>query len=87
MPGWSYGRDNEADNSITIQVLTEEIVTGRADRGYVPAYIAHQSCQGTRPASSFLQGKLRLSNDLTEESSKISFSGIDYLIPIGGDDT
>jgi 6-phosphofructokinase 1 len=84
-------RDPGADNGENYQVLTEEIVdrTGRTGGTFlhtsrtnpskvkavdVPAHLKHQYAKPT--------------NDLTTEVLKnLDFLGIDYLIPIGGDDT
>ena len=84
-------RDPEADNSNNYQVLTEEIVNRAGRTG---GTFLHTS--RTRPSSvkkSDLPEHLRDSyteerNDLTPEVLKnLDFLGIDYLIPIGGDDT
>jgi len=77
-------RDNEADNSNNFQVLTEEIVNGRADAGTF-CITSRTICQGERDRlPSLLQEKYTADvNDLTEEwySQNIDFLGIDYLIP------
>jgi 6-phosphofructokinase 1 len=93
--GWlgisSIIRDKEADNSDWYQVLTEEIVNKAGRTG---GTFLHTS--RTRP-SSMAKGDVPLhlqdtynaeKNDLTPEVIKnLEFLGIDYLIPIGGDDT
>lgn len=84
-------RDPEADNSMNYQVLTEEIVNRAGRTG---GTFLHTS--RTRPSNvkktdlpehlrdSYLEDR----NDLTPEILKnLDFLGIDYLIPIGGDDT
>lgn len=83
--------DKDADNSAHVQVLTEGIV----DRaGRTGGTFLHTS--RTRPShlpKSILPPHLRDKykddiNDVTEEVLKnLEFLGIDYLIPIGGDDT
>lgn len=83
--------DKEADNRSCVQLLTEDIV----DRaGRTGGTFLHTS--RTRPSQlpqSILPEHLRSKytneiNDVTENVLKnLEFLGIDYLIPIGGDDT
>jgi len=93
--GWlgisSIIRDKEADNSEWYQVLTEEVVNKAGRTG---GTFLHTS--RTRPSSmakSDVPEHLREiytaeKNDLTPEVIKnLDYLGIDYLIPIGGDDT
>ncbi len=84
-------RDPEADNSSSYQVLTEEIVNRAGRTG---GTFLHTS--RTRPSHvkrSDLPEHLKDTykddiSDLTQEVLKnLDFLGIDYLIPIGGDDT
>jgi 6-phosphofructokinase len=84
-------REKDADNSNNFQILTEEVVNRAGRTG---GTFLHTS--RTNPAKvrrdrlpPMLQEKYTDDvNDLTEEVLKnISFLGIDYLIPIGGDDT
>ena len=84
-------RDPQADNSNNFQVLTEEIVNRAGRTG---GTFLHTS--RTNPAKvkqdrlpPHLQEKYTGEvNDITEEVLKnIDFLGLDYLIPIGGDDT
>jgi ATP-dependent phosphofructokinase / diphosphate-dependent phosphofructokinase len=84
-------RDKNADNSDNYQVLTEEIVNRAGRTG---GTFLHTS--RTRPShvkKSALPAHLKDtytndSNDLTPEVIKnLEWLGIDYLIPIGGDDT
>jgi 6-phosphofructokinase 1 len=84
-------RDPEADNSSHYQVLTEEVVNRAGRTG---GTFLHTS--RTRPSHvkrSDLPEHLRDAyteerNDLTPEVLKnLDYLGIDYLIPIGGDDT
>ncbi len=93
--GWlgaiSIIRDEKADNSSNFQILTEEVVNkaGRTGGTFI-----HTS--RTRPSNvpkGNVPEHLRETyaddeNDLTPEVLKnLEFLGIDYLIPIGGDDT
>ncbi|GAB4444017.1 MAG: 6-phosphofructokinase [Anaerolineae bacterium] len=93
--GWlgisSIIRDKAADNSEWYQVLTEEVVNKAGRTG---GTFLHTS--RTRPSSmakSDVPAHLRETytaekNDLTPEVIKnLDYLGIDYLIPIGGDDT
>ncbi len=84
-------RDPEADNSNNYQILTEDIVNRAGRTG---GTFLHTS--RTRPShvkKSDVPEHLRDVytedvNDLTPEVLKnLDFLGIDYLIPIGGDDT
>lgn len=84
-------RDQKADNSNNFQVLTEEVVNRAGRTG---GTFLHTS--RTRPSSvkqsqipSHLKDKYTAEkNDLTDEVLKnLDYLGIDYLIPIGGDDT
>jgi len=93
--GWagilSIERDKKADNSDHFQVLTEEIVNKAGRTG---GTFLHTS--RTRPSHVPKTGvPLHLQdtytediNDMTPEIIKnLEFLGVDYLIPIGGDDT
>ena len=84
-------RDPKADNSHNRQILTEEVVnkagrtggtflhTSRTRPTHVPKNAVPEHIQ-----SSYNQDV----NDLTPEVIKnLDFLGVDYLIPIGGDDT
>jgi 6-phosphofructokinase 1 len=84
-------RDKNADNSANYQFLTEEIVNRAGRTG---GTFLHTS--RTRPSSvkkSSVPEHLKdqyaeESNDLTPEVLKnLDFLGVDYMIPIGGDDT
>ncbi len=84
-------RDKEADNSNNFQILTEDVVNRAGRTG---GTFLHTS--RTNPAKikrdrlpPALQEKYTADvNDLTPEVlQNIDFLGIDYLIPIGGDDT
>lgn len=93
--GWAGAmgivRDDGADNSTNYQILTEEMVNKAARTG---GTFLHTS--RTRPnhvAKEDVPAHLQDTytddeNDLTPEVLKnLDFLGIDYLIPIGGDDT
>lgn len=84
-------RDPKADNSKNFQVLTEEIVNRAGRTG---GTFLHTS--RTRPSqvrNVFVPDHLKDAyseelNDLTPEVIKnLDWLGVDYLIPIGGDDT
>ena len=93
--GWAGAvgivRDKSADNSENYQVLTEEIVnkagrtggtflhTSRTRPSHIPADRVPVHLQDVYTNDM---------NDLTPEVLKnLAFLGVDYLIPIGGDDT
>jgi 6-phosphofructokinase len=93
--GWlgaiNIKRDKNVDNSEWFQVLTEEIVnkagrtggtfihTSRTRPSHVPQAVVPEHLRDTYNEEM---------NDLTPEVLKnLDFLGIDYLIPIGGDDT
>ncbi|MFN8210796.1 MAG: 6-phosphofructokinase [Bacteroidales bacterium] len=84
-------RDSKADNSNCFQVLTDDIVnkagrtggtflhTSRTRPSHVPKADVPEHLRGTYNAEK---------NDLTPEIIKnLEWLGVDYLIPIGGDDT
>jgi len=84
-------RDKKADNSENYQILTEEIVNRAGRTG---GTFLHSS--RTRPShvsknkvpEQYKDTYKDETNDLTPEVIKnLDFLGIDYLIPIGGDDT
>ncbi len=93
--GWAGAieitRDKDADNSNNYLVLTEEIVNraGRTGGTFLhtsrtrPSHVARENV----PAH-LKDAYDRDMNDLTPEVLKnLGYLGIDYLIPIGGDDT
>ncbi len=84
-------RDKKADNSKNFQELTEEVV-GRAGR--TGGTFLHTSrtnpakIKGDRLPEHLREVYTDEVNDITPEIMKnLDFLGIDYLIPIGGDDT
>jgi 6-phosphofructokinase len=93
--GWAglmdITRDEEADNSNNYQVLTEEIVNraGRTGGTFLHTSRTNPSKVRRDRLLPDLQEKYTADiNDLTPEVLKnIDFLGLDYLIPIGGDDT
>src|SRR5262245_5824576 len=84
-------RDPQADNSNNFQVLTEEIVNKAGRTGGTFLHTSRTNPSRVRPdrLPPALQEKYKDEvNDLTPEVLKnIDFLGLDYLIPIGGDDT
>ncbi|MCK4921135.1 MAG: ATP-dependent 6-phosphofructokinase [Bacteroidales bacterium] len=84
-------RDKEADNSDNYIHLTEEIVnkSGRTGGTFLHTSRTRASHVPKEYVPDHLKDKYKKKiNDLTEEVIKnIEFLGIDYIIPIGGDDT
>jgi 6-phosphofructokinase len=84
-------RDKDADNSNNFQLLTEEVVNraGRTGGTFLHTSRTNPSRVKRDRLPPDLQEKYTDDvNDLTGEVLKnIDFLGIDYLIPIGGDDT
>jgi 6-phosphofructokinase 1 len=93
--GWlgtiSILRDEDADNSENFQILTEEIVNRAGRTGGTFLHTSRTNPSAVKKAdvpdalrATYNQDK----NDLTSEVVKnLDWLGIDYLIPIGGDDT
>ncbi len=84
-------RDPEADNSDNYQVLTEEIVNraGRTGGTFLHTSRTRPSSMKKSDVPEHLKAAYNAeSNDLTPEILKnLAYLGVDYLIPIGGDDT
>ncbi len=84
-------RDKNADNSNNYQVLTEEFVrrAGRTGGTFLHTSRTNPQKMKAGDVPEPYRGKYNAErNDLTEEVLKnLDFLGIDYLIPIGGDDT
>lgn len=84
-------RDQKADNSYNFQVLTEEIVNkaGRTGGTFLHTSRTNPSKVKRDRLPPYLQEKYSSEiNDLTPEVlQNLDFLGIDYLVPIGGDDT
>lgn len=84
-------RDKEADNSDNYQLLTEEIVNkaGRTGGTFIHTSRTNPGKVKKSDVPEHLKDQYNEEvNDLTPEVLKnIDFLGIDYLIPIGGDDT
>ncbi len=84
-------RDQGADNSNNYQVLTEEIVNRAGRTGGTFLHTSRTNpakVRRDRLPSDLREKYAQDANDLTEEVLKnLDFLGIDYLIPIGGDDT
>ena len=84
-------RDKNADNSEHFIVLTEQIVNkaGRTGGTFLHTSRVNPSKVKKNDVPKHLQSTYNKEvNDLTKEVlANLSFLGIDYLIPIGGDDT
>ena len=84
-------RDKDADNSNNFQPLTEEVVNraGRTGGTFLHTSRTNPSKLKQDRVPEHLKDKYKENvNDVTEEVLKnIDFMGLDYLIPIGGDDT
>ncbi len=84
-------RDNEADNSENYQILTEEIVnrTGRSGGTFLHTSRTNPAFVKQSDVPVHLREKYNADmNDLTPEVlENLAFLDVDYLIPIGGDDT
>ncbi len=84
-------RDKNADNSNNYMVLTEEIVNraGRTGGTFLHTSRTNPPKVKRENVPAHLRDKYTEErNDLTEEVLKnLDFLGVDYLIPIGGDDT
>ena len=84
-------RDKDYDNSNNFQVLTEEVVNraGRTGGTFLHTSRTNPSKVKKDSVPAHLQDKYNADkNDLTAEALKnLDWLGIDYLIPIGGDDT
>lgn len=84
-------RDKNADNSDNFQILTEEIVNraGRTGGTFLHTSRTNPARVKKTDVPPHLQDRYTAErNDLTEEVLKnLDFLGVDYLIPIGGDDT
>jgi 6-phosphofructokinase 1 len=93
--GWAGAidilRSKKADNSTNYQILTEEVVNkaGRTGGTFLHTSRTNPSQVKKREVPEHLQDKYsEETNDLTPEVLKnLGYLGIDYLIPIGGDDT
>lgn len=84
-------RDKDYDNSNNFQVLTEEVVNraGRTGGTFLHTSRTNPSKVKKDSVPAHLQDKYQADkNDLTPEALKnLDWLGVDYLIPIGGDDT
>ena len=84
-------RDKKFDNSNNYQILTEEVVNkaGRTGGTFLHSSRTRPSHVAKANVPQHLQETYNdETNDLTPEVLKnLDFLGIDYLIPIGGDDT
>ncbi len=84
-------RDPKADNSSNFQVLTDDIVNkaGRTGGTFLHTSRTRPSHMAKANVPEHLQSTYNAEiNDLTPEIIKnLEWLGVDYLIPIGGDDT
>jgi ATP-dependent phosphofructokinase / diphosphate-dependent phosphofructokinase len=84
-------RDQKADNSNNFQILTDDIVNkaGRTGGTFLHTSRTRPSHMSKGNVPEHLQGSYKEEiNDLTPEIIKnLEWLGVDYLIPIGGDDT
>ncbi|NJM15395.1 MAG: phosphofructokinase [Bacteroidales bacterium] len=85
-------RDKKADNSDKYIVLTEELANKngphRRNLFCTPREPGQAMCQKKKCREQYLDKYTEDVNDLTPEIIKnLEYLGIDYLIPIGGDDT
>jgi len=84
-------RDEQADNSYNYQILTAEIVnkSGRTGGTFLHSSRTRPSAVSRGDVPDHLKDQYNGDeNDLTPEVIKnLDYLGIDYLIPIGGDDT
>jgi len=84
-------RQKDADNSNNFQYLTEEVVNRAGRTGGTFLHTSRTNPSKMKKADVPLQYQDKYAeerNDLTAEVLKnIDYLGIDYLIPIGGDDT
>jgi len=84
-------RQKDADNSDNFEFLTEEVVNkiGRSGGTYLHSSRTKPSNVKKENVPDHLKDKYNKDvNDLTPEVLKnLDFLGVDYLIPIGGDDT
>jgi len=93
--GWAGAidiiRDKKADNSNNYQILTEEIVNkaGRTGGTFLHTSRTLPSHVSPMTVPAHLQDTYNAEiNDLTPEVIRnLDYLGVDYLIPIGGDDT
>ena len=83
--------DKDADNSANVQVLTEELVNKVGRTGGTFLHSSRTRPSHLPKASVPAHLRDRYSDDVNDITDAIienlSFLGIDYLIPIGGDDT
>jgi ATP-dependent phosphofructokinase / diphosphate-dependent phosphofructokinase len=84
-------RDNKADNSSSYSILTDDVVNkaGRTGGTFLHTSRTRPSHVAKDDVPEHLKDKYNADkNDLTPEIIKnLDWLGVDYLIPIGGDDT
>jgi 6-phosphofructokinase len=84
-------REKDADNSDNFEILSEEVVNRKGRTGGTFLHTSRTNAARVKRENipAHLRDKYKEDrNDLTQEVLKnLDFLGIDYLIPIGGDDT
>jgi 6-phosphofructokinase 1 len=93
--GWAGAleiiRDEKADNSDNYQILSEDIVNkaGRTGGTFLHSSRTHPGHVAKENVPDHLKAEYNAEkNDMTPEVIRnLDFLGVDYLIPIGGDDT
>lgn len=84
-------RDKKADNQFNFEILTEELVNKMGRTGGTFLHTSRTRPSNVKKADVPIHLREQYSeevNDLTPEVIKnLEYLGIDYLIPIGGDDT
>ena len=93
--GWlgsiSIVRDEQADNSDNFQILTEEIVNRAGRTGGTFLHTSRTNPSAVKKEEvpeALLAAYTQDKNDLTSEVIKnLDWLGVEYLIPMGGDDT
>src|ERR671932_231457 len=92
--GWAglvdYSREKDADNSESVQELSEAVVNraGRTGGTFLHTSRTRPSHLPRGRVPAYLTGYDQPINDITKDVLKnLEHSGIDVLVPIGGDDT
>jgi 6-phosphofructokinase 1 len=84
-------RDKKADNSLNYEILTEELVNKKGRTGGTFLHSSRTNpmkvAKNAVPASLKDNYKDEINDMIPEVLKNIDFLGLDYLIPIGGDDT
>jgi 6-phosphofructokinase 1 len=84
-------RDPKADNSDCVQTLTEEVVNRAARTGGTTLHTSRTNPTSVKKSAipDHLKDKYteEVNNLIPEVLKNLDYLGVDYLIPIGGDDT